>query len=172
VEYVAVGRDGWVVGGLAGRELGSAPGLVVAVVSGGDGATVAPGCGVWDWGAPGPGAFGPAVAGARPGAGTVEVGLSFGGVLVGAVADDPDSSSLTTSWGARTGAGRSVTSAATMDVAAQTMAVDTMVTASQSPTASRRGNGTLPGWSLRTRPRAKGTLKIRPTLHPRLEKAQ
>jgi len=149
VEYVAVGRGAWVVGGLAGREVGGAPGVVVAV-EGGGGATATPGCGVGDAGAPETGAFGAAGAGSRPRDATVDVGLSaVGGPLVGGVpaAGEADSSSLTTSWGARTGAGRSVTSAATIDVAVQTMAVDTRVTASQSPVASRRGSGTVPEWS-------------------------
>jgi hypothetical protein len=56
----------------------------------------------------------------------------------------PDSTSLTTSSWARTRAGRSVTSAATTDVAVQTTAVDPTVARSHSPTANNRVRGTSP----------------------------
>jgi len=73
----------------------------------------------------------------------------FGVVLVGAAlaGDGPDSSALTTSWWASTRVGRSVTSAATMEVAVQTMAVDATVAASQSPEANDRGSDTSTGCS-------------------------
>lgn len=63
----------------------------------------------------------------------------FGVVLVGVgPAGGPAASSLTTSAWATTEGGRSVTSAATIDVAAQTMAVDATVAASQVPAPSNR----------------------------------
>jgi len=67
-------------------------------------------------------------------------------------AGGPDSSALTTSWWATTDAGRSVTSAATMDVAAQTSAVDARVAVSQSPPANNRADRTAPGCSPATTP--------------------
>lgn len=146
VENVAAGSDdGWVVGGLSGRVVGGDPGAVVAVVGGGIGAIVTLGGGVCAEGAVGGGGFGLLGTGPRPREGTVDVELLvFGVVVVGVVlaVDEPDSNSVTTSWWATTEAGRSVTSAATMDVAVQTMAVDATVAASQSPVANNRGIGT------------------------------
>lgn len=43
VEYVAIGRGGWVVGGTVGRMVGGVPGLMVAVMGGDVGVTVTPG---------------------------------------------------------------------------------------------------------------------------------
>lgn len=147
----------WVVGGLAGRVAGGAPGTV-AVVGGGPGAIVAPGCGAREP-ADGPAAL--VVVGPRLGAGTVDVELgTFGPVVM--AADEPDSSSLTTSLWASTAAGRSVTSAATIDVAAHTTAVDATVTTSQSPAASNLDNGTPRECPVRTGPRAKETLNRHP----------
>ena len=60
-------------------------------------------------------------------------------VVVGRGSGGLDCNWLTTSLWGTTGAGRSVTSAATVEVAVQTMAVDTMVTTSQSPAVSIRG---------------------------------
>jgi hypothetical protein len=54
----------------------------------------------------------------------------------------PVSTSFTTSSWARTDAGRSVTSAATTDVAVQTTAVDPTVATSHSPMANNRVRGT------------------------------
>ena len=63
----------------------------------------------------------------------------LGAVVVGRGGGGLDCNWLTTSpWG-MTAAGRSVTSAATVEVAVQTMAVDTIVTTSQSPAVSIRG---------------------------------
>jgi len=73
-------------------------------------------------------------------------------VVVGSTAEEPDWSSLRTSWCSTTGAGRSVTSAATIEVAVHTMAVNATVTASQSPVAKDRGSRTFPGCAFRSRP--------------------
>jgi len=77
----------------------------------------------------------------------VEVVVAGFAVVVGAdpTAGGLDSSALTTSWWASTRAGRSVTSAATMDVAVQTMAVDATVAISQSPEANERASDTSTG---------------------------
>ncbi|PZS16504.1 MAG: hypothetical protein DLM54_11100 [Acidimicrobiales bacterium] len=77
------------------------------------------------------------------------VGLpSFGAVLVGGagVAGGPDCSSLTTSRWATTEGGRSVTSAATMEVAVQIMAVDARVATSHSAAPSSRGSAISTDW--------------------------
>ena len=137
------------VGGLVGRVAGGVPGAGVAVVAGGDGATVTPGCATGDAGAVGVDtASGPAGAAPRPRDATVEVELLGGGTLGGVdpAAGVATCSSLTTSPWARTDAGRSVTSPATIDVAAHTMTVEAAVTATHSPVANRRGMGTFPGW--------------------------
>ena len=149
VEYVAVGRDAlWVVGGPAGRVEGGAPGTVVDVAGDEAGVMVAPGCGACEPGA-GDTARVVVVADPRPGDGTVEVvPCAWGAPGAALAADEPDASSLTTSAGARTAAGRSVTSAATMDVAAQTITVEAIVTASQSPAAKNRDRGILRGCPL------------------------
>jgi len=145
VEYVAVARGpAWVGGGLTGRGAGRAPGAVVGVVGGGSAGVMTPGCRLWDSGAAGAGEPGLTGAAPRSRTGTVEeeVVVGFAVVLVGAdlATGGPDSSALTTSWWASTRAGRSVTSAATMDVAVQTMAVDATVAISQSPEANERGS--------------------------------
>ncbi len=99
--------------------------------------------------------------GAGPRDGTVDVGPAASGamlvVVVGTGGDADSNSSTTSSW-ARTGAGRSVTSAATVDVAIQTMPVDAAVTASHRPVANKRDSGTTPECPAPTRPRAKGAL--------------
>lgn len=131
------------------------------VARGAIGATVTPACACGA--VPGNGTFGPAGAAARPEAGTVEAGpLTAWVVLVVVVpmTDEPASSSLTTSSWATTGAGRSVTSAATSDVAAHTMAVDATVAASHSPTANNRCSPTAPRMPLPAAPSAKGTLNL------------
>lgn len=83
----------------------------------------------------------------RPAGGTVAAGPVDMDRVVGVVVATraPDANSLTTSWWATTGVGRSVTSAATIDVAVQTMAVDAKVTTSHRPTASNRDSGICPG---------------------------
>jgi len=96
-----------------------------------------------------------------PGIGAVD-GTATGKVVV-VVVDvvvswAPASISLTTSSRARTRAERSVTSAATTDVAVQTTAVDPTVATSHSPTANNRVRGTRPGCRRHTSPRAKGGL--------------
>ena len=149
VEYVAVGREGaWVVGG---------------VVAGGPAATVVVGAGGglgagWVVGGAGAGAFRGTVVRGR----VVDVG-GLVVVVVGRGSGGLDCSSLTTSLWGTTGAGRSVTSAATVEVAVQTMAVDTMVTTSQSPAASIRGVVIAPGCRLPRPRRAKRSLRTAPT---------
>jgi len=73
-------------------------------------------------------------------------------VVVVPTTGDPDFSSVTTSWWATTVAGRSVTSAATMEVAVHTIAVDPIVAASHSTVENNRDNGTPEGCSLLTNP--------------------
>lgn len=121
------------------------------MVEGEAGAEVTTGCCVWVGGAVGSGAFGPPGAWPRPRDGTVEVvvgatGVDLGGMVVAAWA--LDSSSLTTSWRARTVAARSVTSSATIDVAVQTIAVDATVTPNQSAVVNSRGSRTPRGCTL------------------------
>jgi hypothetical protein len=136
---VAVGRTVVVV--VAGRA-DDAGATVVAVVAGGDtGGTVADGCGACARTV----VPGPAVPPDRAPDGTDVVVLATrgtvdGGVVVGTLG--PDASSLTTSEWAIADGGRSVTSAATMDVAVHTTAVDVNVTASQRPAANVRGSCT------------------------------
>jgi len=72
--------------------------------------------------------------------------------MVVVVVVDADSNSSTTSLLARTDAGRSVTSAATADVAIQTMPVDAAVTTSHSAVARSRDSGTTPGCPRRPAP--------------------
>lgn len=93
------------------------------------------------------GACGVARAGGRPFDGAF--GMDVCGsrvVVVGAVlaGGGSECSSLTTLSCATTDEGRSVTSAATIDVAIQVMAVDATVTASHSPVANNRVSGTPP----------------------------
>lgn len=86
------------------------------------------------------------------GDGVVEVEPFVAGAVlidVGLAADEPDLSSLTTSRWAMTDTGRSITSAATMDVAAQTTAVEATVTTSHSPAANSRGRATPLGCLVR-----------------------
>lgn len=123
------------------------------MVGGEAGAVVIAGWGFWGGGAVGSGAFGRAVVVAGPRDGAVEV------VAIGAVVDGMvvavgalDSNSLTTSSRARTGAARSVTSSATIDVAVQTIAVDATVTASQSAVVNNRGSRTTRGCTFRDGP--------------------
>jgi len=147
VEYVAVGRgDGDGVAGPAGGRPDPVPGTVVTVVGGDNGGTGTLGGGAWDGDPTGSRGLGLPAADPRPLAGTVEV-EAFAGtvVLVGVPADGSGSSSLTTSWCARTTAGRSVTSAATMEVAVHTTAVDATVATSHSPMANTRDSGTSRG---------------------------
>ena len=84
-------------------------------------------------------------AGGRTEPGTVNVG-PFGcwATLVDVVptADEPDSTSFTTSAWATTAGGRSVTSAATMEVAVHTTAVDPTEAASHRLVINRRGGRT------------------------------
>jgi hypothetical protein len=70
-------------------------------------------------------------------AGAVDV-VEGGVVVVVDVVVAADCSSLTTSLWGRTGAGRSVTSAATVDVAVHTIAVDTRVAANHTAAVNRR----------------------------------
>jgi hypothetical protein len=93
------------------------------------------------------GTAGPEPVDPRLGTGTVGVSAGFDVVVVEAPGGGaaPAASSLTTSLWATTGAGRSVTSAATIDVAAHTTAVAVAVTASHSPVAKSRGTGICPG---------------------------
>ncbi len=130
------------VGGLAAGGLGDGPVAVAAVMGGESGAVVTPGCGVWDRGAEVTAGVGLTGAVPRPGVGTVEVALPAVGVVLVVVVADEAANSLTTSRWARTDVGRSVTSAATIEVAAQTMAVEATVTANQSAVANNRVNGT------------------------------
>jgi hypothetical protein len=144
VEYVA---DGCVVGGLVGR-VASGAGGGGAVGGAGGGGTGAPGCATCALGVVVTGAVGLGATGPPPRDGTVELELpTLGAVLVGAAfaLDGGDASALTTSSWASTGAGRSVTSAATIDVAAHTMAVDATVTANHSPLVNSRDGRTCRG---------------------------
>ena len=136
VEYVAVGRwRAWVVG-LLGRVVGGAVvGTGAATRGGWATAPYAPGGGAC--------AGGPAGGGA-PG-GTVDVDPpALGTVMSGSVSawGSPGCSASTTSRWATTGGGRSVRSAATVDVPAHTIAVATAVTHSQRATARNRRTGT------------------------------
>ena len=148
VEYVAVGRgDGWDAAGPAGGRTDPAPGTGVAVVGGESDGTGTSGGAVGDGGPAGPWGLGLPAAGPRPSAGA-EVGAVAGAVVLVGVApatDESGSSSLTTSWWARTAAGRSVTSAATMEVAVHTTTVDATVATSHSPMANTRGSCTSRG---------------------------
>jgi hypothetical protein len=142
VEYVAVGRGaaGFVVGGVLGGLLG----WVVGGTAGGL-AVARPGWGVCDRAGPGPAGSGTGSAERGSSDGTVEVELvGFGVVMPGVVlsSDAPGCSANTTSRWRTTGAGRSVRSAATVDVPAQTMAVAAAVTHTHSPTANNRRTGT------------------------------
>ena len=132
------------VGGLAAGVVGDGPVAGVAVMDGDNGAVVTPGCGIWDRGAEVTDGVEPTGAVPRSGVGTVEVALAALGVVLVVVvlADEADANSLTTSRWARTDVGRSVTSAATIEVAVQTMAVEATVTANQSAVANNRVNGT------------------------------
>jgi hypothetical protein len=146
VEYVAVGR-GWGAGGLVGRGSGRAPGTAASVAGGGTGSLSVPGCGPRGGGADATGGLGRTATGPWPPVGIVEGEATVAGVVVvvgDVVSCPPDSTSLTTSSWARTRAGRSVTSAATADVAVQTTAVDPRVAASHSPMANNRFRGTPP----------------------------
>ncbi len=163
VEYVAVGCA--VVGVVWPEGPALSTGVVVVVASG---VLVAPGCGDRDEDAPGDdGALGVSGAGAGAGggteAGTVKVG-PFGcwAMLVDVVptADEPDSTSFTTSAWATTAAGRSVTSAATMEVAAHTTAVDPTEAASHRLVWNRRGCGTDRECHESPAPSAKETLNF------------
>ena len=127
VEYVAVGSGAGeaVVGGegLAGAA------VVVVVVEGGGGGSVVAG--------PGVGGGGGAVGRVRG----VVVGVGSGAVDGGGPVPGSgvtSASACTTSRWATTGAGRSVTSPATTDVAVHTMAVAATVVASQIPAVSNR----------------------------------
>jgi hypothetical protein len=120
VEYVAVGPDGaWVV---------------TVVVTGGGAATVVAGAGRVVGGEV-------AVVGdlrvtvVR----TTRVVVVGAGRVVVVVVGGTVASWLTTSRRGTTGAGRSVTSAATVEVAVHTMAVEIRVATSQRPTANNRG---------------------------------
>jgi len=88
------------------------------------------------------GAGGRAGTDAPPWDGIVVELLIVGGILFGNVlaAAEPELSSLTTSRWAITDTGRSITSAATNDVAVQTTAVDAAVTPNHTPAANNRGN--------------------------------
>jgi len=136
VENVAVSGDATVVGG--GMVVGGV-GAVVGVV-GGRFATVVGLVGVPE----------PARSVVVGDAGRVVVVGGGRRVVVGVMVVDvgptaPDASWLTTSRWATTGAGRSVTSEATMDVAVQTIAVETAVTPNHIPTAMRRRTSTHRG---------------------------
>ena len=141
VENVAVGRTvasgpGRVVGGETGApDLGGEEG---EALTGGSGLSV---------GAAVDGGLAVAGAGRSPSDGVVVSGPAplATAVVVGCGSGEPDSSCLTTSWCSITGAGRSVTSAATFDVAVHTMAVDRIVATSHSPAATRRGAVTSSG---------------------------
>jgi hypothetical protein len=69
----------------------------------------------------------------------VVVVVAAGGLVVVVVVGGTVASALTTSRRGTTGAGRSVTSAATVDVAVHTMAVEMRVATSHRPTANNRG---------------------------------
>lgn len=151
IEYVAVGLgEGWVVGGgvtgggTVGPGVGSGGGTVDGGVNVGAG-TKSGGGGDWFRGG-----------GAGAGAVVVEVGAA---VTAGAVsASEPVCRAMTTwRWG-RTAAGRSVTSAATTDVAAQTIAVAATVVASHVPDAISRRTCTLARMVVRDHRGDKGAL--------------
>lgn len=162
VEYVAIGRGGGLGPGGGGGGRLAAPGTVVAGAGGMTGEAVTSGRGSGEGGAAtrGPGL---ATAGSPPLAGIVEVGPSVTGVVElgdGAWTPDwPAPTSLSTSSWARTGAGRSATSAATIDVAAQTTAVEPTVAASHNPVANNRVRGTRQGCPRWQHPRAKERLR-------------
>ena len=143
VEYVAVFRDaGWVVGG--------------AVTGGGAGTVVA---GAEGWGAGGAGVVVGALRGTVVRDRVVEV-VGAGRVVVVVVVDGALASWFTTSRRGTTGAGRSVTSAATVDVAVHTMVVEMSVATSQRPTAINRGIVTSQACPHRRGLRAKRALKV------------
>jgi hypothetical protein len=144
VENVAVGvAAGWVVAGDAGR---------ATVVEGDDGGRV--GSGVSGPSGVVTGGLGLGGTDRRPPDAVVEVDLPVArlvAVVGGSPPGEPDCSSLTTSRWATTGGGRSVTSAATVDVAVQTTPVDATVAVNHSPVAKNLGADTRPGCPLRWR---------------------